>query len=45
MNYKSVDKLKITRLSSEKYHIKYKLTSKHKRIFKALVKGLFNICK
>lgn len=34
MNYKFADKLKITRLSSEKYHIKYKLTNKHKRILK-----------
>lgn len=34
MNYKSVDKLKITRLSSEKNHIKYKLTNKNKRILK-----------
>lgn len=37
MNHKSADELKITRLSSEKYHIKYKLTSKHKRIFKRCV--------
>lgn len=30
MNYKSAEELKVTKLSDEKYHIKYEITNKNK---------------